>query len=125
MALALLEVLRIWVFQPEQLPAPSPTPGQLLRHFIVPQGQCIRNREGTQSLSQLPLQAQLLSPDTMLCLVHSEADQAKTSEFGAKKGILKGQARSVFLGGTSGKEPACQCRRHGKCRLDPWVWEIP
>ena len=61
----------------------------------------------------------------MLCLVHSEADQAKTSEFGAKEGILKGQARRVFLGGTSGKEPACQCRRHRKCRLDPWVWEIP
>ena len=59
----------------------------------------MRNREGTQSLPQLSLQAQLLSPDTMLCLVHSEADQAKTSEFGAKKGVLKGQERRGFLGG--------------------------
>ena len=30
-----------------------------------------------------------------------------------------------FPGGTSGKEPACQCRRHRRCRLDSWVWKIP
>ena len=30
-----------------------------------------------------------------------------------------------FPGGTSGKEPACQCRRHKRCRLDPWVRKIP
>ena len=24
-----------------------------------------------------------------------------------------------------GKEPACNCRRHGKWRLDPWVGKIP
>ena len=27
-----------------------------------------------------------------------------------------------FPGGGSGKDLACQCRRHKKCRLDPWVW---
>ena len=27
-------------------------------------------------------------------------------------------------GGTSGKEPACQGRRH-RCRFDPWVGKIP
>ena len=27
-----------------------------------------------------------------------------------------------FLGGTCGKEPACQCERH---RFDPWVGKIP
>ena len=26
--------------------------------------------------------------------------------------------------GTSGKEPACQCKRHKRCRLNPWVGEI-
>ena len=31
---------------------------------------------------------------------------------------------SGFPGGTSGKEPACQCRRHKRCGLEPWV-EIP
>ena len=26
-----------------------------------------------------------------------------------------------FPGGTSGKEPACQCRRHERHKFDPWV----
>ena len=30
-----------------------------------------------------------------------------------------------FLGGASGKEPACQCRRHRIHGLDPWVGKIP
>ena len=27
--------------------------------------------------------------------------------------------------GTSGKEPACQCRRHKRRGFDPWVRKIP
>ena len=30
-----------------------------------------------------------------------------------------------FPGGTSDKEPACQCERRERCRFDPWVGEIP
>ena len=30
-----------------------------------------------------------------------------------------------FPGGASGKEPACQCRRHKRNRCDPWVRTIP
>ena len=30
-----------------------------------------------------------------------------------------------FLGGASGKEPACQCRILKRCGLDPWVRKIP
>ena len=30
----------------------------------------------------------------------------------------------VFQGGTSGKEPTCQCRSK-RCRHDPWVRKIP
>ena len=30
-----------------------------------------------------------------------------------------------FPGGSSGKEPACQCRRHKRHRFDPWVRNIP
>ena len=30
-----------------------------------------------------------------------------------------------FLGGTSGKEPICQCRRCKRCGFDPWVGKIP
>ena len=34
-------------------------------------------------------------------------------------------SQSGFLGGTSGKEPACQCKRHKRCSLGPWVEKIP
>ena len=30
-----------------------------------------------------------------------------------------------FPGGSSGKEPTCQCRRCKRCGLDPWVGKIP
>ena len=30
-----------------------------------------------------------------------------------------------FPGGPSGKEPACQYRRHKRCVFDSWVWKIP
>ena len=30
-----------------------------------------------------------------------------------------------FPGGASGKESACQCRRHKTCGFDPWVRKIP
>ena len=33
--------------------------------------------------------------------------------------------RKDFPGGTSGKESACQYRRHQRCEFDPWVAKIP
>ena len=30
-----------------------------------------------------------------------------------------------FLGGTSGKEPTCQCRRRKRLRFDLWIGKIP
>ena len=30
-----------------------------------------------------------------------------------------------FPGAVSGTEPTCQCRRHKRCRSDPWVRKIP
>ena len=30
-----------------------------------------------------------------------------------------------FPGGISDKDPVCQCRRHKRCTLDPWVGKIP
>ena len=30
-----------------------------------------------------------------------------------------------FLGGASGKEPTCQCRRQRRCGFNPWVGKIP
>ena len=40
--------------------------------------------------------------------------------------ILEWVAVSFSIpGGTTGKEPACQCRRCKRCRFDPWVGKIP
>ena len=30
-----------------------------------------------------------------------------------------------FPDGTSGKEPACQCKRFKRCGFEPWVRKIP
>ena len=30
----------------------------------------------------------------------------------------------ILPGGANGKEPACQCWRHKRCRFDPWVGKI-
>ena len=30
-----------------------------------------------------------------------------------------------FPGGTSGKEPTCQCKKHKRPKFDPWVGKIP
>ena len=41
---------------------------------------------------------------------------------------LAGRQAYLFLcfpGGFSDKEPACQCRRRGRCRFDFWVRKIP
>ena len=35
------------------------------------------------------------------------------------------QSRRGFPGGASGKELACQCRRHKRHGFDPWVGKIP
>ena len=42
--------------------------------------------------------------------------------------IQKSTHYGIFLGfpgGTSVKEPTCQCRRHKKLGFNPWVWKIP
>ena len=30
-----------------------------------------------------------------------------------------------FPGSVSGKEPACQCKRHKRCGFEPWIRKIP
>ena len=35
------------------------------------------------------------------------------------------KAQTGFPGGTSDKEPACQCRRSKRLGFDPWVGKIP
>ena len=47
-----------------------------------------------------------------------EMAQATTSS-------LQPKTKQGFPGGTIGKEPTCQCRKHKRCELDPWVGKIP
>ena len=42
-----------------------------------------------------------------------------------KKKQLNPPLSQGFPGGTSGKEPACQCRRHKRCGFDSQVRKIP
>ena len=44
---------------------------------------------------------------------------------GNGSGLVHIQGALGFPAGASGKELACQCRRHKTCRFDPWVREIP
>ena len=39
--------------------------------------------------------------------------------------LVQGMENMHVPGGTSGKEPACQCRRHKRHGFDPWVGKIP
>ena len=34
-------------------------------------------------------------------------------------------SKDSFCIGTSGKESACQCRKHKRCGFNPWVSKIP
>ena len=38
---------------------------------------------------------------------------------------IYGYMCSGFPRGASGKEPACQCRRHKRCRFSPWIEKLP
>jgi len=46
---------------------------------------------------------------------------------GGNKNVMIGlpKLHTGFPGGASGKESACQCRRHRRRQFDPWVRKIP
>ena len=46
-------------------------------------------------------------------------------EFGGRRLLLFSVLVLGFPGGSSGKEPACQCRRQRWCEFSPWVEKIP
>ena len=35
------------------------------------------------------------------------------------------RAETGLSSGASGREPTCQCRRHKRCGVNPWVRKIP
>ena len=57
-------------------------------------------------------------------------DEAKDNKKGDNSNKIPEAGKQMdetwgFPGGVSGKESACQCRRHKRCRFDPWVTKIP
>ena len=53
-------------------------------------------------------------------------NQRRENEFGELgNGGRVGMMQMDFPGGEGGKEPACQCGRHKRCEIDPWVGKIP
>ena len=69
------------------------------------------------NLSQVPI---CLTTQIQICLKPNLPFNNGLNE--AHKGIW---VCMEFPGGTSGKEPACQCRRHEGRGFDPWIWKIP
>ena len=67
----------------------------------------------------------VLPPDTLL--MREKGRKKREKEY--FQNIVFGWAGHLrvlgFPGGTSGKESACQCRRHERCSFDPWVGKIP
>ena len=64
--------------------------------------------------------------DAGLSLLYSQGDYSKNRRCSEEfvKLFLDSSCRG-FLGGASGKESACQCWRHKRCRFDPWLRKIP
>ena len=50
------------------------------------------------------------------------AMMSENVEIGRDQNLI---SEGLFPGGASGKEPACQSRRHNTHGFDPWVGKIP
>ena len=71
---------------------------------------------------------QFSSYDSVVSLLGSIPGQGTKilqSAQGGQNQKEKKRRANGFPGGTSGKEPACQCRRHKRPGFDPWVRKIP
>ena len=68
----------------------------------------------------------LVSFTGLISLLSKGLARVFSSTTNSKASILRHSAFFMgFPGGASGKEPACWCRRHQRCRLDLWVGKIP
>ena len=54
-----------------------------------------------------------------------ESDMTKQSKTKKSLNCIKVLCLGGFPGGTSGKEPVCQCKRLKRCGFDPWFRKIP
>ena len=88
------------------------------------------NREARHAAVQGVLESQTqLSHWTELCSFLPSGDtRGRSGGCRRKKGQLSSDLLHVVLnfpGGIRGKEPTCQCRRHERCRFNPWFRKIP
>ena len=77
----------------------------------------------------LPSQVQILKYRPINCKLRLQLDNERS---GGKRRLEKDSLELAYFskmvhfpGGASGKEPTCQCRRHTRYRLAPWVGNIP
>ena len=73
----------------------------------------------SMDMSLSKLQDMVMDWDAWSATVHGIAKELDMTE------QLNNNIYMGFPGHMSGKEPACQCRRHKTCRFDPWVRKIP
>ena len=68
-----------------------------------------------------------LSTKNIHCRVigHSPKTQINLHIHQCNNILIIHSASMGFPGGTSGKEPVCQYRRHKRCSFSPWVGKIP
>ena len=110
--------VRPYGLQPTRLPCPWDSPGK-------------NTGVGCHALLQEIFLTQGLNLN-LLCFLHWQVSSLSlqppgkpiqhSSHMGKKRYEIY-QSRG-FLGGASGKEPACQCRRHKRRRFSPWVGKI-
>ena len=117
--------------QPTRLPRPWDSPGKNAGvgcHFLL---QCMKVKSESEVAQSCPTPSDPMDCSPPGPYIHG-IFQARVLEWGAiafsvlllfKKStqmVLEG-----FPGGTSGKEPTCQCRRCKRCEFDPWVRKVP
>ena len=114
--------------QPTRLPHPWDSPGKNTGvgcHFLL---QCMKVKNESEVAQSCPTLSDPMDYSPPGSSIHG-IFQARVLEWGAIAFSWE-QSRALdfpllqlvaFLGGASGKEPACQCRRH---EFDPWVRKI-
>ena len=119
--------------QPTRLRHPWDSPGKNTGvgcHFLL---QCMKVKSQSEVARSCPTLRDPMDCSPPGSSVHG-IFQARVLEWGAIAFSVSSLLESMrlrdfhfhgFPGGASGKEPACQCRRHRKCGFDPWVRKIP
>ena len=86
-----------------------------------------------QSIKVISLDASLPLRRQKYCVSASLSLEEAGGQWGRQWVIMSGMHIYLFTyvytytgfpGGARGKEPACQCRRHKRCKFDPWFRKI-